>query len=228
MGFPVDSRYEARQSGATVVKSAWANAVDDALNGAVGGSKTVTRIDVDGLGYQSGGGASGSIMVRSGQIIAGGNIQTSGGIVLGVKLASTGVSPGLELRSGTTVFAQHYAGRGLVSGAVTANLIAIPVTSGQAITAIARGVGQAQSGSVHHVQMFAAVHGVHVSGSFNPVASLATDLMAPTCIPSGYLTSTGITAPTATSGTVIVSVLGAASRVIDYTVYVDVTYTSAP
>ena len=53
MAWPVSGNYETRTSLVTTVKKAWADALDAALNGLYGGTKTVKLLTVDGVGYQS-------------------------------------------------------------------------------------------------------------------------------------------------------------------------------
>lgn len=50
--WPVSGNWETRTPGQTVIKAAWGDAIDAALNGVIGGSKTIKAIYVDGIGYQ--------------------------------------------------------------------------------------------------------------------------------------------------------------------------------
>jgi hypothetical protein len=73
MAWPVSGTWEARVSGVTVIKVSWAAALDAALNGLYGGTKTIVSLDVDGVGDQAAGAAAGDIEA-TGDINAGGSM----------------------------------------------------------------------------------------------------------------------------------------------------------
>jgi hypothetical protein len=223
MTWPIDALHTAFSSGVTRIGAGLLNSVQSGVAGIYAG-KSLTRVFVDGLGNRSGEAASGAIVAvgditsRSGSITAGGGIGAGGAVVAGGKLISTAGGAAMDLRSGATVYSQHYIGRELVSGAVTANLFSISVTSGQAITAVIRGAGFERSGSIHHVVTFGASN---TSGG-NPTITTHAQSFGPQAIPSGYLV--GGLATTAATNAVTVSVLGTSGRVTLFTAYADVTY----
>jgi hypothetical protein len=246
MSFPVDARYETRLSGATTVKSAWANASDDALNGVHGGTRGLVRLTVDGIGASSGRAASGSILVLSGTVIAptlssSGNITAaltvtantltasgsvqSYGTVLGTKHISDAGNTGLELRSGTGVFSYQAVFKVRASsGASVFDFGSIPVASGKAVYVTARGVGVTTtanwSGAMAHM----------IAGGAYSTATALTSLgpntinysAAPTAS-SGFLGSVTI-GSYLNSGTIVFQAnAGASGGTVDWTVFADIT-----
>lgn len=51
--WPVSGPFEVRQPGVTVVKAAWADAIDEVLNGITGGTHSLKALYLDGIGWQA-------------------------------------------------------------------------------------------------------------------------------------------------------------------------------
>ena len=51
--WPVAGYWEVRQPGVTVVRAAWADALDEVLNGILGGTHSLKALYLDGIGWQS-------------------------------------------------------------------------------------------------------------------------------------------------------------------------------
>lgn len=191
MAWPLDSPYESRNSGSTVVKADWADSSDLAVYTTKGGGRSLTRVTIDGRGdLTSGLAASGSLLVQSGNVIAGNH-------VLGAKIVGT-ASPGLEFRSGGSgsAIAATYAAKGQTSGGQSTLLFAVPCTSGQAITAVVNGGGVAQSGTIAHVVHMHYSVGVQTSGSTTPTGYTA-DILAFRAQPSGSVVGSITAVPAA-------------------------------
>lgn len=75
--WPVTGTWEPRTPGQTVIKAAWADALDAALNGLYGGSRTVKALYVDGVGYQPSALANGIQVDVNGTIVM---VVSGGGI----------------------------------------------------------------------------------------------------------------------------------------------------
>lgn len=215
MGFPVDAPYQVCLSGGPI-RADLPNAIQSGVTGVVGGSRTLTRLHVDGQGNNGTSAASGSLLVTSGTVIAP-TIQASGTVLANLH-ASTAGGTGLELRSGAAVYAYHTIGTVQISGSTASGVIAIPVTSGKTVSFVARGVGVRSNYSGTRIQTFtASFTNIAGTGSLQTVQgdTLLASGSYPATQPGGILSN-------ALSGAVHVQATGGSGQ-INWTVYADVT-----
>lgn len=109
MAWPVNARFQNFVSNTTRIAAAFLHAVQDAIIGVVGGTKSVASVDVDGVGDQAASAGAGNIRA-TGNMVAGGRVTADS--YLKSFLAKSSATPGSgqavaagEIWKDTTCFA---------------------------------------------------------------------------------------------------------------------------
>lgn len=91
MAWPVNARFQNFVSNTTRIAAAFLHAVQDAIIGVVGGTKSVASVDVDGVGDQAASAGAGNIRA-TGNMVAGGRVTADS--YLKSFLAKSSATPG--------------------------------------------------------------------------------------------------------------------------------------
>lgn len=110
MAWPVNARYQTFIATTTTITAAFMNAVQDAVYRLVGGSRSVAKVLVDGVGDVANAYASGTLVATGGRIIADGDPATDKGRIQYRQSVTTGAAIPTIAASAPTTLGAGYAG----------------------------------------------------------------------------------------------------------------------